>query len=85
MEEKEAEGGKNLMVRKILLKPEKEPEELVQRTSLFRTACKSKDKVCKVIIDSGSTDNLVSTEMVENMEKEVIFPEIKEEEKPEEA
>jgi hypothetical protein len=37
---------------------------------LFRTTCKTKDKVCKMIIDSGSTDNLVSTEMVEKLELE---------------
>jgi hypothetical protein len=49
------------MLRKFLLKPEAEVEKLVQRNSLFRTACKNKDRVCKVIIDSGSTDNLVST------------------------
>jgi hypothetical protein len=42
----------------------------VQRNSLFRTTCKTKDRVCKVIIDSGSTDNLVSTEMVEKLELE---------------
>jgi hypothetical protein len=65
VEAEAAEGGKNLVMRKILLKPEK---ELVKKTSLFRTACKMKDKVCKVIIDSGRTDNLVSTEMVEKME-----------------
>jgi hypothetical protein len=29
-----------------------------------------KDRVCKVIIDSGSTDNIVSTEMVEKLELE---------------
>jgi hypothetical protein len=40
----------------------------VQRNSLFRTACKTKDKLCKVIIDSGSTDNLVSTGMVYKLE-----------------
>jgi hypothetical protein len=40
------------------------------RTRLFRTACKTKDRVCKVIVDSGSTDNLVSTEMVEKQELE---------------
>jgi hypothetical protein len=62
------EGGRKLMMRKVILKIEKEPEEPVQRTSLFRTACKSKDRVCKVIIDSGITDNLVSTEMVEKLE-----------------
>jgi hypothetical protein len=60
------------MMRKILLNPEKEMENLVQRNNLFRTACKTKDKVCKVIVDSGSMDNLVSTEMVENMELETI-------------
>ena len=56
------------MMRKVLLKPEKEIEELVQRTSLFRTTCKTKDRVCKVIIDSGSIDNLVSIDMVEKLE-----------------
>jgi hypothetical protein len=68
VEEEATEGGKSLMMREILVKPEKEPEELVQRTSLFRTACKVKHRVCKVIIDSGSTNNLVSTEMVEKLE-----------------
>jgi hypothetical protein len=40
----------------------------VQRSRLFRMACTAKDRKCKVIIDSGSTDNLVSTEMVEKLE-----------------
>jgi hypothetical protein len=60
------------MMRKVLLKPEKEAENPAQRNRLFRTACKTKDRVCKVIVDSGSTDNLVSTEMVEKMELETI-------------
>jgi hypothetical protein len=63
-----AEDGASLMLRKVLLKPEAEIEKLVQRNSLFRTACKTKDKVWKVIIDSASTDNLVSTDMVEKLE-----------------
>jgi hypothetical protein len=53
------------MMRKILLKPEKDMEEPIQRTSLFRTAFKMKERVFNVNIDSGSTDNLVSTRMVE--------------------
>jgi hypothetical protein len=57
-------------MRKVLLTPEKEMENSVQRNSLFRTACKTKGWACKVIVDSGSTNNLVSTEMVENMELE---------------
>jgi hypothetical protein len=56
------------MMRKVLLKLEKEVEEPVQGTSLFRTTCKMKDRVCKVIIGTGSIDNLVSTEMVEKLE-----------------
>lgn len=40
---------------------EKEPN---QRKSLFRTRCKCENKCCDVIFDSGSTDNLVSEEMV---------------------
>ena len=59
-----------MMLRKVLLKPEVEFENPVQRNSLFRTNCKTKDRVCKVIIDSGSIDNLVSTEMVEKLELE---------------
>jgi hypothetical protein len=60
------------MMRKILLKPEKEVENLVHRNNFFRTSCKTKDKVCKVIVDSGSTNNLVSIEMVEKMELETV-------------
>jgi hypothetical protein len=58
------------MLRKVLLKLEAAVEKPMQRNSLFRIACKTKDRVCKVIIDSGSTDNLVSTEMVEKLELE---------------
>jgi hypothetical protein len=54
------------MMRKIILKPKKEVENPVQRNSLFITSFKTKDRVCKVIVDSGRTNNLVSTEMVES-------------------
>ena len=39
---------------------------------MFRTSYKTKDIVCKVIIDSGSTHNLVSTDMVEKLELEIV-------------
>jgi hypothetical protein len=58
------------MLRKVLLKLEPEVENPIKRNSLFRTTFKTKDKVCKVIIDSGSTENLVSTYMVEKLEME---------------
>jgi hypothetical protein len=47
-------------------------ESSVQRNRLFRTACKTKDWECKVIVDSGSTYNLISIEIVEKMELEMI-------------
>jgi hypothetical protein len=58
------------MMRKVLLNPEKEIEDSFKRTKLFRTACKTKDKVSMMIIDIGSTDNLVYIEMVEKLELE---------------
>jgi hypothetical protein len=64
------EDGRSLMLRKVLLNLEEEVERSVQRNNLFKTTCKTKDKVCKVIIDSGSTKNLVSTDMVEKLELE---------------
>jgi hypothetical protein len=71
VEAEDAEGRRSLMMQKVLLTPEKEVESLVQRTRLFRTACKTKDRVCKVIVDNDSTDNLVSIEMVEKLEMEM--------------
>eukprot|EP00253_Pinus_taeda_P006315 PITA_06315 len=62
-----AEMGEALILNKVLLKPTKEVVEPTQRKALFRTVCKSHGKCCKVIIDSGSTDNLVATEMVEKL------------------
>ena len=42
---------------------------------MFRAACKVQGKCCKVVIDSGSTDNIVSTEIVEKLNlKKVKHP-----------
>ena len=61
------EIGEALMMNKVLLKHEKEQAELAQRKSLFRTTCKVQGKCCKMMIESGSTDSIVSTEMVEKL------------------
>ena len=52
------------MNERVLLSGETEPGK---RRSLFRTRCKCEDKFCDVIIDGGSTDNLVSEEMVSKL------------------
>jgi hypothetical protein len=72
VEVEDAEGGRSLMMREVLLTPEKEAENPSQRNRHFWTTCKTKDRVCKVIVDSGSTNNLVSIEMVEKLELETI-------------
>jgi hypothetical protein len=66
----DADSGRSLGMHKALLAPEKEVENIAQRSRLFRTACTAKDWKCKVIMDSGSTDNIVSTEMMEKLELE---------------
>jgi hypothetical protein len=71
-EVEDVEGRRFLMMRKVLLNLEKEAENPVQRNSLFHTTCKTKDRVCKVIVDSSSKDNLISMEMVEKMELEIV-------------
>ena len=48
------EEGEALLMTKII-------EEPIQRRSLFKSVCKVEGKCSKLIVDSGSTDNLVST------------------------
>jgi hypothetical protein len=60
------------MMRKVLLNLEKEAENPSQRNNMFWTACKTKYRVCKVIVESGSTDNIISIEMVEKLELETV-------------
>eukprot|EP00253_Pinus_taeda_P021367 PITA_21367 len=59
------ETGEALVLNKFLLKPDKESANPTWWKSLFQTVCKSQGKCCKLIIDSGSMDNLVATEMCE--------------------
>ena len=57
------------MIRKPLLK-ELVKEDTTQRRALFQVQCKVKRKLCKVIIDSGSTDNIISFEAVNKLKLE---------------
>ena len=61
------ETGEAFVLNKVLLKPTKEIANPIQRKALFQTVCKSHGKCCRLIINSGSTDNLVATEMVEKL------------------
>eukprot|EP00253_Pinus_taeda_P007647 PITA_07647 len=60
-EENVPDRGESLVVNKVLIKPAKEIVEPSQRNTLFSTVCKVQGKCYQMIIDSGSTHNLVST------------------------
>ena len=61
--------GEALLMRKIM-------DESVQRRCMFKTVCKVEGKCCKLIIDSGKPDNLVSTEMVDKLKlKKIVHSE----------
>ena len=63
------------MMNNVLLKPEKENSEHAQRKALFKTMCKVKGKCWNMVINSGSTNNIVPMEMVERMSlKKVKHP-----------
>ena len=49
------------------MKPEDQVLELIHRKDLFKTIRKAKGKCRKMVIDSGSTYNLVSIEMVDKL------------------
>ena len=61
------ETGEALVMRKVMLKQVKEADEHAQQKALFKTICKVQSKCYKVIIDGGSTDNLISTEVIEKL------------------
>lgn len=64
--------GEYLMMNKVLLKLAKEIIEPTLRKTLFMTICKAKIKCCKVVIERGSIDNLVCTEILEKTETEKV-------------
>ncbi|XP_020258806.1 uncharacterized protein LOC109835232 [Asparagus officinalis] len=63
----DADDGEQLscVVRRLLLAPK--AEEPPQRHNIFRTRCTVQQKICDVIIDSGSSENIVSRHMVEKL------------------
>lgn len=66
MDQIESKIGENLMFNRILIK-QSVKEEPKHRRALFRVRCKVLGKVCKVIVDSGSTNNIISEEAVRNL------------------
>jgi hypothetical protein len=57
--------GESLVIRRLLRSTYAEDDWL--RNNIFHTKCSSNGKVCDVIIDGGSCENVVSTTMVEKL------------------
>jgi hypothetical protein len=60
-----ADQGESLVIRRLLRSTYAEDDWL--RNKIFHTKCTSNGKVCDVIIDGGSCENVVSTTMVEKL------------------
>ena len=63
----EEEEGLTLMMRKTLLAPKFNSEEDWLRTNIFYTTCSIGGRVCSMIIDGGSCENVVSQEVVDKL------------------
>lgn len=66
-EELDADMGVSLMLRRSCLAPHL-PVEFPQRNALFQSRCTIEGKVCKFIIDSGSSQNVIAAEAVHKLE-----------------
>jgi hypothetical protein len=65
--EETLEAWESLLLKRVLVKAEKEVHELAQSKSLFKTICKSRGTYCKIVINSGRKNNVVSTKMVDKL------------------
>lgn len=63
--------GENMMIKRTVLR-EPMKTKPSQRRALFRVNYKIQGKVCKVVIDSGSTDNIISLEAINKLNLERI-------------
>jgi hypothetical protein len=61
------DSGPSLMVRRICLTPRKSEGDDEQRHNLFHSTCTIGGKVCKLIIDGGSYENVVAEEVVQKL------------------
>jgi hypothetical protein len=62
------DGNETLVVIKSLLAPKGDSEEDWLRMNIFHTTCTIAEQVCKIIIDNGSCENVVSEKVVKKLQ-----------------
>lgn len=62
------DGSTTLVIRKSLLAPKGESDEDWRRNNIFQSTCTIKDKVCNLIIDIVSYENVISIEAVKKLQ-----------------
>jgi hypothetical protein len=65
------DGRETVIVRKSLLALKDDSEEDWLRTNIFHTTCTIAEQVCKVIIDSGSCENVVLEDAVKKLQLKI--------------
>jgi hypothetical protein len=68
------DSGPSLMVRRICLTPRKTEGDDEQRHNLFHSTCTIGGKVCKLIIDGGSCENMVVEEAIQKLALDTETP-----------
>ncbi|XP_038678354.1 uncharacterized protein LOC119979794 [Tripterygium wilfordii] len=68
----DGDGHVNLVIRKSLLIPKESNGEDWLRTNIFQTTCTVGEKVCKLIIDCGSCENVVSEEATSKLQLQTV-------------
>ncbi|KAL6175181.1 hypothetical protein ACLB2K_051823 [Fragaria x ananassa] len=62
-----SDHGESLVIRQEMSTAKVEDDSEWLRHNIFHTKCTSNGKVCSVIIDSGSCENIVSQHMVDKL------------------
>ena len=65
------DGIETFVVRKNLLTPKDDSEDDWLRSNIFHTTCTITEQVCKLIIDNGSCENVVSEEALKKLQLKV--------------
>ncbi|KAK4266187.1 hypothetical protein QN277_027147 [Acacia crassicarpa] len=63
-----ADQGEHLLMLRRVLHAKEAPKEKGQREQIFYTRCTVKEKVCNLIVDSGSCANVASTLLIQKLQ-----------------